>query len=423
MKSILRNLRQQIQAVPRKIWFLPLILVFSFLLLSITITALRYSDPIQSIDKQLSFLALTSEETARTIISTLTGGLISLMVFSFSMVMLVLSQASAQFSPRLLPGLISQRQHQFVLGFYLGTIIYNLSVLARIGPGSMEQSVPLIAVLLAIIFGVMGLILFILFITTISNSVRIDTILNDLHNSTYDKLSVGVDDDHKKGPSLPEGHEDWTVVGSRASGYLLNIDLKDIKELCDEHDFKVKIIPYAGKFVLRKEDVMSLSKKVAEEIEEALLDCLHIAVQEDLKSNSLQGLQQIVEIAVKAMSPGINDPATAINAIDFLTSLLDRYLTNRPYDFVGAEEGNPLVWLTPRPLEELLFGLFSPLRTYCAGDVVVTRKIIYSLRQLHSISSLNKQDKKLLLNEIEKIKADALKKQTNDQDLKLIESL
>ncbi len=92
MKSILRQLKQKIKAVPRKIWFLPLLLALCFLLLSLAIIALRYSELVQQIDEKLAFLALASVDTARSIISTLTGGLISLVVFSFSMVMVVLNQ-------------------------------------------------------------------------------------------------------------------------------------------------------------------------------------------------------------------------------------------------------------------------------------------------------------------------------------------
>lgn len=423
MKSFLRKIRQKVKSVPRKIWFLPLILAVGFLSLGMIIIALRYSETIQAIDQKLSFLALSSVDTSRSIISTLTGGLISLVVFSFSMVMLVLNQASAQFSPRLLPGLISQRQHQFILGFYLGAIIYNLSVLARIGPSDLEHSVPMIAVLLAIIFGVAGLILFISFITTISNSVRIDTILNDLHNSTRKAILNEGNQQQLKAEELPQNHEKWESLTSETSGYLMQIELNDLIELCEEHELNIQVIPYQGMFILRNQEVLKVSKKVDKELATELMECFHIAVQEDLHSDSLHGLQQMVEIAVKAMSPGINDPATAINAIDFLTSLMDVYLNNRPDNCAVSDDGAALIWLTSRPLEEILFGIYGPLRTYCAADVVVTRKIIYSLRQLQSIASLSSEEQLLLRQEVQKLKEDALKRQINKNDLELIQTL
>ncbi|MGH1435537.1 MAG: DUF2254 domain-containing protein [Lewinella sp.] len=423
MKSILRQLRQQIKAVPRKIWFLPLLLALCFLLLSLAIIALRYSELVQQIDEKLAFLALASVDTARSIISTLTGGLISLVVFSFSMVMVVLNQASAQFSPRLLPGLISQRQHQFILGFYLGAIIYNLTVLARIGPSDLEQSVPIISVLLAIVFGIVGLILFISFITTISNSVRIDTILHDLHASTQQKLQEYANNDVLTNQALPDDLEDWTPLNSASSGYLLQIETMDLLALCEKHKLKVNVLPYAGMFVLRGQEVLRVSKSVEEDLADDLLSCLLVKVQEDLQSDRLHGLKQVVEIAVKAMSPGINDPATAISGIDFLTSLLDTFLCNRPRNCAVDGNGGALVWLTARPLEEILFSLFSPLRTYCAGDVVVTRKIIYSLRQLQAIKTLSSTERLLFRQEVQKIKKDFLERSFNEADQGLISRL
>lgn len=423
MKSILRQIKQRIKAVPRKIWFLPLLMALGFLVLGLAIIALRYSAIIQQLDKQLAFLALASADTARSIISTLTGGLISLVVFSFSMVMVVLNQASAQFSPRLLPGLISQRQHQFILGFYLGAIIYNLTVLARIGPSDLEQSVPIISVLLAIVFGIVGLILFISFITTISNSVRIDTILNDLHISTQRKLQENRADKFMTNQDPPEDLQDWKTLDSPSSGYLLQIEMKDLLTLCKANALQVNILPYAGMFVIRGQEVMQLSKAVDKALAEELLSCLLITVQEDLQSDHLHGLLQVVEIAVKAMSPGINDPATAISAIDFLTSLLDTYLDHRPQNCAVDGNGGALVWRTARPLREILFSLYSPLRTYCAGDVVVTRKIIYSLRQLQTTKSLSSAERLLFRREVQKIKEDFLKRSPNATDQGMIRLL
>lgn len=423
MKSILRQLKQRIKAVPHKIWFLPLLMALGFLLLSFAIIALRYSEFIQELDEKLAFLALASVDTARSIISTLTGGLISLVVFSFSMVMVVLNQASAQFSPRLLPGLISQREHQFILGFYLGAIIYNLTVLARIGSSNLEQSVPIISVLLAIVFGVVGLILFISFITTISNAVRIDTILHDLHVSTQKKLKKEEGDEVLKNEALPEDLQDWKPLKSSSSGYLLQIEMRDLIALCEEHELKINILPYAGMFVLRGQEVLLLSKEVNEDLAEELLSCLLIEVQEDLQSDRIHGLKQVVEIAVKAMSPGINDPATAISAIDFLTSLMDTFLHYRPQNCARDGNGEVLVWITARPLQEILFSLYSPLRTYCSGDVVVTRKIIYSLRQLQAIKKLSREERLLFRREVQKIKLDFLKKSLNEADQRLISLL
>ena len=427
MRALLSKIRRWLHELPQQIWFLPSAITMGFFVLIALIISLRYTSFIEAIEGQLSFLALSSADTARSILSTITGGLISLMVFSFSMVMVVLNQATSQFSPRLLPGLISNRQHQFILGFYLGAILYNLSVLARIAPSDSDRAVPMIAILLAILFGVAGLVLFIVFIHAISQSVRIDSILDNLHRNTLasmeqaNQLAVLNSGD----ASLPEEQEDWQVIESRASGYLIGIDTIGLLEYCQEQDICLSVLAHQGAFILSEEALIKISatSEASDEDKDELLSFFRIAAGEDIQSDYMRGLHQLKEIAVKAMSPGINDPATALSAIDFLTSLLQSFLKQHLNYCLVGEDNAPRIWLKPVPFSELLFRLYAPLRTYCTGDVMVAQKLIHTLRQLQKIEGLPQSERDTLENEIEEVKKDAQQRMLNARDVERILSL
>jgi uncharacterized membrane protein len=112
--------------------FYPAVIAFLFLVLSVLMVFFDYSETGKTIKSQWSLLRLRDASTARSIISAITAGIISLTVFSFSMVMIVLNQAASQMSNRILDKLIGNRFQQFVLGFYIGTIVYSLFLLSTI---------------------------------------------------------------------------------------------------------------------------------------------------------------------------------------------------------------------------------------------------------------------------------------------------
>ena len=121
-RKIADNYREMISSIG----FYPSMLSVLFLLFALLTTAIEYAAITMEVKQFFAVLLVDSEENARTILSTLAGSIISLTVFSFSMVMVVLNSASASLSPRVLPGLITRKSHQLVLGFYLGSIIYTI---------------------------------------------------------------------------------------------------------------------------------------------------------------------------------------------------------------------------------------------------------------------------------------------------------
>ena len=133
IRNITKFLKKNYQDIIQSIAFYPMIISLGFLLLALGSLQFENLEIVSAIKKKIPYIFIEDYETARSILSTIIGGIISLTVFSFSMVMVVLNQASSNFSPRLLPSLISNKRHQIILGFYIGTLLYCIIILTALG--------------------------------------------------------------------------------------------------------------------------------------------------------------------------------------------------------------------------------------------------------------------------------------------------
>jgi len=189
---------------------------------------------LQPYKEDLDLGLVKNADNARLILGTLVAGIISLMVFSFSMVMVVLNSAASSLSPRVIPGLISSRSHQVVLGVYLGTIINSLMLISTIQEGD-DINVPSLGIFLALGLAVIRLCLFVYFIRSISLSIQVDFILNRVYKQTLAQLRTRrrqLQDSH--GPAWPDDSQ-WSVVRARRSGYFKALNVTAAHDVLDEH--------------------------------------------------------------------------------------------------------------------------------------------------------------------------------------------
>jgi uncharacterized membrane protein len=181
-----------------KIAFFPTLISISGLALAFFMIYLEQLNISANLIEDAPGLVIDDTDTAKTILSTLIGGLISLMVFSFSMVMVLLNQASSNFSPRVLPGIISDEKHQVVLGLYIGTILYNIFILISIEPTENSYQTPGFSVLIGIVLTVIFLAAFIYFIHHISQTIQVGNILLKIKKRTKTEIEKIVEKQGEK---------------------------------------------------------------------------------------------------------------------------------------------------------------------------------------------------------------------------------
>lgn len=384
MKRIISRLKLVIQFIFTSIGFYPTIISLLFFGIAVLMIYFETRGISNSLKDELPFFIITHGETATMILSSIATGIFSLIVFSFTMVMLVLNQASANFSPRVIPGLISSKSNQKVLGLYLGTLIYTLVVMVNIRSESYDADLPGLAVFMAMCFTILCLAFFVYFIHSISAAIQIGNILESIYKLTLDKLREEISKD--EGKALPAIFEtgDWRELNSDFSGYLQKVDKKAIIELCRKHDVVLEFMQPLGHFVIKGLPFAKVAGALKDK--DAFCEDLYSNIsyyQEELADmNYLYGFKQITESAVKALSPSVNDPGTAIKAIDYLTDLfiIRMQLTDEK---IFHDKDNVLrLRLDEVNYRDLLSHCLGPIRVYGREDPVIVLRLLNLLKNL-----------------------------------------
>ncbi|WP_317191853.1 DUF2254 domain-containing protein [Salegentibacter maritimus] len=371
--------------------------------------------------EHIPMLVVNNGNTALSILTACITGLISMMVFSFSMVMVLLNQASSNYSPRLLPGLISDKNHQIILGIYLATILYCIFVAVSIQPEGDSHQIPGFSVLVGIIFTVICIGSFIYFIHNISQSIQINNILDRIFRQAKSRLNLLVKNEKKEVQDFPET-KNWHEYHSQESGYFQNLSSKNLLDICKEKETQIEILPVKGIFILNGIPLFKSKKELDEETVKKVLSNFSLARGELVSTNYVLAFKQITEVIVKAMSPGINDPGTALNAIDYLTELLALRMQKKDTEFLKTED-QVLIKMRSVDFKELLYQVLAPIRAYCKHDIIIVQKVGMLFYYLKNQKAIHKDYYKIIDNEAKNFLTDAKSTIENKADIAKITAI
>ncbi|MAL92923.1 MAG: hypothetical protein CMK94_15930, partial [Pseudomonas sp.] len=173
----------------------------------------------------------------------------------------------------------------------------------------------------------------------------------------------------------------WTVVRARRSGYFKALNVAAAQDLLEEQDARMTVQVHYGFFVMPGHPLMRIDRQLDENCTNRLLDCFDFYVEEYAQRHFFFGFKQIVEIAVRALSPGINDPGTAIKAIDMLGVLLAERMQMPDHEVARAED-RPRIFIRELNLHQLLQMTFGPQRRYGADDLQVLQALLQACKNL-----------------------------------------
>ena len=345
------------------------------------------------------------------------------MVFSFSMVMVLLNQASSNFSPRLLPGLISDKRNQIVLGSYLGTIVYNIIVLISIVSDSDEYTINGLSILIGIVLGIMCLGMFIFFIHSISTGIQINNILNKIYGQSKKRMDDLIDQDERFLKLVIGEENNWNEFKSDKAIYYQGVDVVGLKDVISKYEVNLKVMPYKGKYVLPNTIVMLYDKDLTVEEQKTLNRYIIYSNSHQVDDNYVLGIKQMAEVGVKAMSPGINDPGTAVMTIDYLTELLALRMQLGDIERYQADNSDYTLELTTVNFDDLLYQMLAAYRQYCKHDIILVEKIITMLKYLRVQEAYEKSYHNSIDNQLAIIKEDYQSNIQNDSDKKKLDEL
>lgn len=356
--------------------FYPTLIVCAYLASGAAMLAFETTDLASSQRHRLPE-GMLDPDTVGEILGTLITSIVSLTVFSFSMVMVVLNGAASRLTPRVLPRLITDTRNRVTLGIYLGSVAYFLLLISSLNRTD-PVSLPSFGTLLAVLFGLLCLALFVVFIRAISQAIQVDWILGDLYRGAEHEL-VQRKQRLSKAPPIPDDR-DWLCMESIRPGYLREVNERRLGKLLRERDLRAVLQVEPGFFLIEGHPLIRLSGELNEREMGEVLDCFDFHNDEFASSNVSYGMRQISEIAVKAISPAINDPGTAVRAINLLGVLLRRLDGVLPYDAGCFDGDQPRLFYPQLDTQRLLVAVFDPIRNYGSHDPQVLTALIQALK-------------------------------------------
>ena len=266
--------------------------------------------------------------SARNLLSSLLAGLMTMVSLVVSVTFVILTLAANQLGPRLISTFMGDRQIQSVLGLFLGTILYVLVVLRTLNDTLGEKGVPHIAVTVGSALTVVCLFALLFYVHKIARSIIadivVDRVAGELRGNIRDMLpplASAVD-------TPPRLSQNAVSLGIDCRGYLQTVDYDALVELASRCDAVFRVHVRAGHFVLRRGNHVSVyASRALDDDAVAAVRAAFIMGAERSPAQDLEfSLRQLVEIALRALSPGINDPFTAIAVVDQLGGAMEEIL-------------------------------------------------------------------------------------------------
>lgn len=379
-RKIKLKLTKYVDRLRHSIAFYPALIVIFFLILSYLSVSFDFSEEGKRIKSQWEWLRLKDASTARIIASSIVGGIISLTVFSFSMVMIVLNQTASQMSNRILDNIIGSRFQQVVLGVYIGTVVYALLLMSLIRDIDSGITIPALSTYLLIAFSVLDLFFFVYFLHYITQAVKYEVIIRRIYKETksamYHSCLL-----RNTTPEIDMGEIKFSVL-SEKTGVYEGFDKTVLLSLLTSNDYIIHIMNKPGTYVLKGIPILKINKQVSDSEASDFLSALFINSSESIKYNYLYGFRQLTEVALKALSPGIHDPGTAIISLRSLFSLYAKQLFCYAPNVVLDEKSKPCIVLQVHNFETIFEDTLLPVWNAGKHERMIRQELIVLITQL-----------------------------------------
>jgi len=393
----MKKLRQIWGNLRSSFWFVPSLMVA----FSITLAVVLIEADSAGLNQWLSLwpqMFGVDAEGARQMLSTLAGSMMTVIGITFSMTLLALVLASGQYTSRILRNFMRNSVTQTTLGVFASIFAYCLIVLRSIrGGGGVDAFVPSLAVFCAFVMSLGGVGVLIYFIHHIASSIQASSIIASVTqetNAAIDRLlPIKLDEEldenedrHQILESLDE--RTWYPVPAAESGYVLSVNNNALLCLAGDNRTIVRMEHGIGAFVVQDTALVSLAltyppdQKIINDLNAAYSIGRHRTVDQD----PTFGIRQIVDMAIKALSPGVNDTSTAVMCVDYLTSIMAR-LAGRQFPPLYRYEGETLRLIAIVPsFEDLLAESFDQIRSNAKENVAILVRMLGAIETIGSLT-------------------------------------
>lgn len=334
------------------------------------------------------FLYRGGAEGARALLSTIASSMLNIAGLVFSITILVLQLASSQFSPRVLRTFLQDRVTQRSLGMFLGSFVYAMVLLpsVRSSDDDLDEFIPEIAIFVAFGLVMISIGFFVRYIHHMAHSIRVVNIIARVAEETLRSLERlypdQVLDEPESSPPHPQGDPDLILVNTRRAGVIISTNERALMAAACANDLVIVALHAIGDFVPQGSPLWQVWG-TGEKGELTPDDWVVLSEERTPHQDAIFGFRQLVDIAERALSPGINDPTTATQALDRLHDLLRCLSRRRIPSPMRVDAQNRLRLVLPRPdWTDYVTLSFEEILTYSTGSVQVLRRARVVLEDL-----------------------------------------
>ncbi|RSL30148.1 DUF2254 domain-containing protein [Salibacterium salarium] len=378
-KSVLKRIRSNFLYIPS----LYGITAFIFALISIYLdTYLLNGGQFQRWIPSPLFINI---DLARTILGSISAALLTMTTITFSTILVVLTTYISNFSPRTLQNFISDPNTQRVLGFFVAGIIYSILLLLLLQES--DTVTQFISPSFAVFFAILCIFVFVFFIHHVSSWIQVSSLLHYITQQSMKIIENDLTDEKDVQKDSPwedwEGEDIKHITPRRMttdhSGYIQQIDIKGLVEQASKDDCIVRINTKISEYIESGGSYLSLWELSKPCDKDSYKHHITIGPEKSSSDTIELSLVKIVEIAVRALSPGINDPNTAINCINNLGKILAK-LGNKhlPRSYHNDKDRNLRVIMDKPTFSDYLYKCFAQIRHYGFQDISVLASGIHA---------------------------------------------
>jgi len=394
---IVNKLKQFWVNLRSSFWFLPFLIVLGSVVYAVVLIQVDYAGGDQWLAQWPRIFGVGADG-ARDMLSTLAGSMMSVMSITFSMTLLALALASSQYTSRILRNFIRSPVTQVTLGSFAGIFVYCLIVMHTIRTGD-APFVPILAVFFAFVLVFIGIAVLIFFIHHIASSIQASSIIASVGHETNASIDRLFPEKGESAPNKAEGEENeqvlpsldertWYAVPVQESGYILSVDHDAILSLARDRRTILRMEHGIGAFVVQDTTLASLALTYPPDQETiaAINGAYSIGRHRTAEQDPAFGIRQIVDMALKALSPGLNDTSTAVMCVDYLAEIIAR-MACRQLPPSHRYEGETLRVIAIVPtFEGMLAESFDQIRGSAAGNVAIMMRMLGAIGTIASLT-------------------------------------
>lgn len=379
--------------VDASLWVIPFVAGAFGILLFAVIVQVR-PEP-GSFLAQVEFAGTGSQ--ARDLLVAITGTVVTTIAIVLGLSVVALTTASAQFSPRLLRNFLRDRVNRVVLSVFMTTFTFSASGLYEVGIGvNSDTDFPRLAVSLAILLLFASLAAVVIFSNHVSHSLQVDAIMRRVEQDSLRVVRrISPAQDAQVALDAPEPPR-WSIpVKAHSSGYIVTAHPEALLPVAVAHGVSLRLTHRVGEHIVAGRTLADIWAPSADDplpdvkaFEHALDDAVGIGFERTQQQDVAMGVRQLVDAACKALSPAVNDPYTAIQAIDHM-SVIFAELAKHPLGPAVACQGDVVVVVPSRRFEDYLSTMCGLVRRYGSSEPTVCLAL---LRLLHDCAYVARED-------------------------------